>query len=146
MRLFDLELHFSVVQDAKNIIQTLFGNRVEVVIWYLSKKWQKQENTTETEVIRGENWKDFDAGMADRFCARFDSFLRTFDAFIVTHSPAFALIYERYNKPIIMINSCRYEQPYSFTQNFTNWQWVDEGLERLQRKGLLVAVSNNRAD
>jgi hypothetical protein len=48
MRLFDLELHFSVVQDAKNIIQTLFGNKVEVVIWYLSKKWQKQENTTET--------------------------------------------------------------------------------------------------
>jgi len=72
--------------------------------------------------------------------------LRSFDGFVVTHAPSFALIFEKYNKPIIMINSCRYEQPYSFTQNFANWQWVEEGLERMQRKGQLIAVSNNKAD
>ncbi len=50
--------------------------------------------------------------MIDAFVKEYDDLLKSFDGFIVTHTPVLALLYEKYNKPVIIVNSCRYEQPF----------------------------------
>jgi hypothetical protein len=84
--------------------------------------------------------------MIAEFQTMYDSFLSQFDGFIVTHTPVFCMLYEKYRKPILMINSCRYEQPYSWTADFHGWKWLSEGLRRMSDRGQLISVSNNKAD
>jgi hypothetical protein len=84
--------------------------------------------------------------MINQFCIKYDHILKTFDGFIVTHSPVFCLIFERYNKPIILINSCRYEQPYCWNNNLVNWNYLSHKLNHLFYKKILIPVSNNLAD
>ena len=40
-----------------------------------------------------------------------------YDGFVVTHSPVLCRLFERFNKPIILVNSCRYDQPYCHNHN-----------------------------
>ena len=40
-----------------------------------------------------------------------------YDGFVVTHSPVLCRLFERFNKPIILVNSCRYDQPYCWNHN-----------------------------
>ena len=64
----------------------------------------------------------------------------------MTHTPAFALLYEPYDKPVLVVNSCRYEQPFGFTRDRAGWEWLNAGLQRMSAKGQLALVSNNKAD
>ena len=52
----------------------------------------------------------------------------------------------KYGKPIIMINSCRYDLPFCWSKNYEMLQSYKECLKRLDQNGLLIAVSNNKAD
>jgi len=38
--------------------------------------------------------------------------LMDYDGFIVTHSPVFVRFFEHFKKPVILVNSCRYDQPF----------------------------------
>jgi hypothetical protein len=38
--------------------------------------------------------------------------LKKYDGFIVTHSPVFVRFFESLGKPVILINSCRYDTPF----------------------------------
>jgi hypothetical protein len=40
--------------------------------------------------------------------------LSKYDGFIVTHTPVFARLFERFEKPVILVNSCRYDQPFMY--------------------------------
>jgi hypothetical protein len=73
-------------------------------------------------------------------------FLSTFDGFIVTHNPSFVLLYESFNKPIIVVNTCRYEQPYRREQRPAGWKTLNGKLKELYDSGRITVVSNNRAD
>src|SRR5262249_14615217 len=67
-----------------------------------------------------------------------------YDAFIVTHTPAFALLYLPWGKPIIVVNSTRYEQP--FTLDPARWRWLDAELRDGVARGRIHVVSNNQGD
>lgn len=84
--------------------------------------------------------------MIENFVNEYREILETYDGFIVTHTPVFALLYESFNKPIIIINSCRYEQPFCFDKNFELWSYLNNTLIKLQNEKLLYIVSNNLAD
>jgi hypothetical protein len=56
------------------------------------------------------------------------------------------MIFEKYNKPIILINSCRYDIPFCWSNKLDVLQKYKECLYRLKDKNLLIAVSNNKAD
>jgi hypothetical protein len=98
------------------------------------------------DIINAHTWKNINKDMINNFVNRYKDFLSTFDGFIVTHTPVFCLLYETFNKPIILINSCRYEQPFSWNNNIDMWNYLNIKLKEMYNKDQLIAVSNNKAD
>jgi hypothetical protein len=43
---------------------------------------------------------------------RFRTELTKYDGFVITHTPVFARFHENFGEPVILINSCRYDQPF----------------------------------
>ncbi len=147
LRFFNLDLHISVIQDVKNILGHLYGPVIDITNWSISgHTWVFKQSPTSVDVINAQTWFNITPAMVAEFQARYDSFLAGFDGFIVTHTPVFCMLYEKYGKPIIMVNSCRYEQPFSRSGAIKSWIWLNQGLARMASKGQLVAISNNKAD
>jgi len=103
-------------------------------------------STTSVEHVNQNNWQNINEATVERFAAHYDAFLRSFDGFLVTHTPVFALLYEKFKKPIVIINSARYENPMGWVPDLVRWKWLNDGLKRLYAKGLLLVLSNNIAD
>lgn len=142
MRFFCMDLHISVIADFKSACPD-----VEVVDWCLSgHAWVMKRNQDYPDHINPATWKDLTPERIKLFQDKYDSFLKTFDGFIVGFCSAFAMIYEKYNKPILMLNAVRYDIPFCFTKNTTQLTRWKECLDRLNSHGLLTIVSNNKAD
>lgn len=137
-----MDLHISVIADFKNLHPD-----IEVVDWCLSgHAWVMNRPQDRPEHINPSTWQDLTPERIAQFQGRYDSFLKEFDGFIVAFASSFAMIYEKYNKPILMMNAVRYDIPYCTTkQPQMALQW-NECIHRLSQKGLLTIVSNNRAD
>lgn len=142
MRFFCMDLHISVIEDFKTACPD-----VEVVDWCLSgHAWVMKRPQEFPDHINPRTWKDLTPERMEAFRRRYDSFLKTFDGFIVGFCSAFAMIYEPYGKPILMLNAVRYDIPFCWTRNMTMRLRWNECLDRLNRHGLLTIVSNNKAD
>lgn len=142
LRFFNLDLHISVIADVKNIFERL-GH--EIVDWSISDHtWVFDKPKAQVEIINQNTWANLNQKMCDQFYERYKDFLDQFDGFIVTHTPAFALLYERCNKPIIIVNSTRYESP--FTRNPELWKLLNEYLKKGVKNNKIFIVSNNKGD
>lgn len=147
IKLFNIDLHISVIKDIQYIIKHLYEDKIEVTNWSLSRhSWVFNENSVYPDIINAETWKNIDKVMIDNFVNKYKDFLCTFDGFIVTHTPVFCLLYETFNKPIILINSCRYEQPFSWNNNIEMWNYLNIKLKYMYDKNQLITISNNKAD
>lgn len=142
MKLFNMDLHISVIADFKHLFPEL-----EITDWCMSgHSWVFGQPQKVPKHIHSHSWYGLNEDMICKFHKEYDEFLKTFDGFICGHPNGFIPIFEKYNKPIIMINSCRYDLPYCISKNYTMLQSYKECLHRLNEKGLLIAVSNNKAD
>ncbi len=57
-RIFNLDLHISVIQDFKNIMQTLFGSKIDITNWSISGHAKIFGKTTDAvDVINHSTWK-----------------------------------------------------------------------------------------
>lgn len=140
---FNLDLHISVIADVKYMLK----DRINIVDWSLSgHTWVMNSSPANVKIINTKSWINIDVNMIDKFQKTYDAFLRSFDGFIVGHPNVFVMLYEKYNKPIIMINSCRYDMPSCFTKNSSIIPELNNCLLRLQSKDLLTIISNNLAD
>jgi hypothetical protein len=140
---FNLDLHISVIADVKYILK----DRINIVDWSLSgHTWVMNSLPTNVKIINTSSWINININMIDEFQKTYDTFLKSFDGFIVGHPNIFVMLYEKYNKPIIMINSCRYDMPTCFTKNRSIIPELNNCLLRLESKGLLTIISNNLAD
>ena len=148
IRLFNLDLHISVIADFKDIVKKMYGDsQVEITDWSISgHTWVFGKSPKQTRHITQENWRHLNPKMIQDFVNEYRDELSQYDGFIVTHTPVFALLYESFRKPIIIINSCRYEQPFCWNGNLEMWHHFNSRLIQLERDGLLITVSNNRAD
>ena len=147
LRFFNLDLHISVIEDFKDICARLFGDRIEITNWSISgHNWVFGKPSPSVEIITAQTWHQISPAMISAFQTRYGEMLKTYDGFVVTHTPVFALLYEPYGKPIVMINSCRYEQPYCWTRNVDAWKDLNTRLRVMADRGQLIAVSNNKAD
>lgn len=141
-KLFNMDLHISVIADFKNIFPEF-----DITDWSLSgHTWVFGNKTATPEIINAGSWLNLNMKMISNFQERYDDFLKTFDGFICGHPNGFALLYEKYNKPIILINTCRYDLPFCMSKDIIILDEYHACLQRLLAKGLLIAVSNNRAD
>jgi hypothetical protein len=146
-KFFNLDLHISVIADVKNILHQLYGKDIEVTNWSISgHNWVFKQNTPTVQVINAHTWRGINIDMINKFHQVYDHILKEYDGFIVTHTPIFALLYEKYGKPIIMVNSCRYEQPFSWTGDINMWGYLNVALKRMWDNKQLIAISNNRPD
>ena len=146
MRLFNLDAHISVIADIENIFTHLYPE-LEITKWSVSgHTWVFDEQRDPVEVINHQTWKHIDHAMIEQFQQRYDNFLRTFDGFICGFPPVFSLLFEKYNKPIFMVNATRYEMPFCWDRNDEMQSYFEESLLAMQKRGQLIAVSNNKAD
>jgi len=144
---FCLDLHISVISDVKNIILRVYGNEIQITHWCISDHHDIiGMERANVEIVNHMTWKQITKEMIEQFQKKYWDFLSSFDFFIVTHSPVFALLYAPFGKPIICINSCRYEQPFSVLENFEMWRYLNSELYRLTQQGILTVISNNKAD
>lgn len=145
MKFFNFDLHTSVIADIKNVFSSI--SNIEIVNWCCDHNvWIFNERPTPVNIVNGNTWIWFDLSMVAKFHAEYDVFLSEFDGFIVGHPNAFALLYERYNKPVLVVNSWRYDMPFCYNGNMSMIQELHACFLRLQQKHLLYFVSNNRAD
>ena len=76
--------------------------------------------------------------MCDTFYERYQHELSVYDGFIVTHTPCFAMLYERWNKPVICVASTRYEHPFSDRKE--EWEDLNRYLAEKIDDGLLISL------
>jgi len=144
MRFFNLDLHISVIADVKNILE---AQGHEVINWSLSgHNWVFGKHPDSVDIINQATWKDISPDMIDAFCNKYGQFLSSFDGFIVAYPVCFAMIYERFNKPVIVVNCVRYDHPFCKPSKRGMRYMLHECLKRLYAKKLLYVVSNNLAD
>ena len=148
LRLFNMDLHISVIEDVKTHLQRYFGHAVNIVEWCISGHHhimnKEQKNPRH---INNSEWRLIDKERIRLFVEENQKFLSEFDGFIVTHSPVFALIYQSFNKPIYVVNSCRFDQPFGFGESKADMRkYLVRELKRMNDQGILRVVSNNKGD
>jgi hypothetical protein len=146
MKGFNLDLHVSVIADVIDILNRV-DPTIKITSWNMSgHSWVMKKTPAPVEIITPLEWRDLTKERIEEFHAKYDHFLSTFDFFVAGHPNEFAMIYEKYGKPIILVNTCRYDMPYCWTQNMNMLSEWNECLVRLQQKNLLTIFSNNKAD
>ena len=140
-KFLNIDFHISVIADVMNII----GDRVDIVNLSMSgHNWVMGKETANLKIMNARTWKGISQEMIDAFIKEYDEMLSSFDGFIVTHTPVLALLYKKYNKPVIIVNSCRYEQPFCWTKDNTKFEWLNSNLNEMKHN--LFIISNNKAD
>lgn len=143
--LFNIDLHISVMRD---LHQEMVKQKMASVRWSISgsNRFARPiyKISDPVEVLNSETWSELDSDLVSRFEDRYSAFLRKFDGFVVTHTPAFSQLYRNFNKPILVINSTRYEAPY--TAKPSAWNELDSYLVDSIAKRKMLLVSNNRGD
>lgn len=142
MKFFNIDLHISVIEDIKTIFSDL-GHQVDS--WSLSEhNWVFDRSSSNIDIINKHTWRNIDQSMCDQFYQRYKNELLGYDGFIVTHTPVFSLLFEKFNKPIICIASTRYEQP--FSNNEEKWSWLNNKLSSMIDAGQIIPIANNKYD
>jgi hypothetical protein len=143
--LFNIDLHISVMRDLN---QELIKQKIDSIRWSISGSNRfvrpLYKISDPVEVLNSDTWAGLDSDLISRFEERYSTFLRKFDGFVVTHTPAFSQLYRSFDKPILVINSTRYEAPY--TANPVSWNELDSYLVDSVAKKKMLLVSNNRGD
>jgi len=138
MKFFNIDFHISVVADLQHIFTNLGHQFDDWCLsghhWVLNKKkmdipllngWEK--------IIDKQLWNDF----ADTYPE-----LEKYDAFVCTYPPVFAMLYNNFNKPIIIHIPIRYEHP--FTQNRKNWEIWNQWLRDNMDSGKVIVACNSK--
>jgi hypothetical protein len=144
IRLLNIDLHISVITDVVHILKDIYGDNVEIKNHSISgHNWVFDRPTADVHIVNERTWKDINEDMINNFIEHYTPYFSNFDGFIVTHTPIFSLLYEKFNKPVIVVNSCRYEQPYSWKNDLVSWKWLNNKLKNMKN---LHIISNNKAD
>ena len=143
MRFYNVDLHISVIADMKSIFESLGHEVVDVSLsdhtWVLDKK------KGSVPMLDNGNWMRLSCDeMSELFYKEYYDDLKDYDAFIVTYPPPFALLYKKFNKPIIVNIPIRYEWPLTFRPE--EWSKFNQYLRDGVDSGQIVLVANNLTD
>lgn len=142
LKFFSVDVHLSVILDIKTIFESL-GHSVENhyvsgATWVIDRKFEPLAPITDS------NWNKLTPELVEEFYNQHKDYLNQFDVFIVTHSAIFSLLYEKFDKPIIFVNSTRYDN--EFITDPEKLDWLNKYLQDGVRKNRIFIVSNNKAD
>lgn len=145
MRFFCLDIHGSVSADVKNILEEL-GH--EVTVWFMPGPGYSQftfGRLHDDINFDFQSWVNADTpAIFDHFFEKNRDFLNQFDGYIVALCTSLAPLYEKTNKPIIVINAVKYEFP--FRHKTPIWEWLHAFLFKRVAANKLFLVANNKGD
>ncbi len=142
MKAFCMDVHISIIADFKDTFRS-----VEITDWCLSgHAWVFNRKQDTPLHINAQTWRNFNQEMIERFQVAYDSFLNTFDFFIVGYASCFAMLYEKYNKPIVMLNAVRSDIPFCWNLNSGMLADYKAAIRRMHDNGTLRIISNGKAD
>ena len=145
-RIFDLSLHQSVTHDILYTLRHLYGDIFEYINWNISLHNFFDAPSVDVEYVNEETWGDLSHESIKQFQGTYDTLLQTVDIFIVGHAPILSLLFEKYEKPILILNTCRYNQPFCWFPNPDFQSYFHRALTRMSLKRQAIIVSNNCAD
>jgi len=139
MKFFNIDCHISVISDIKNIF-TKLGH--EVYHWSLSgHNWIFNFEECNSPVINKYNWKNINEKMVDDFYLTHKNELDKYDAFVCCYPPIFLKLFEKFNKPIIVIAATRYDYP--VIDDPYRLKWLEDSLNNNDN---LILIANNEFD
>jgi hypothetical protein len=119
MKFFNIDLHIAVIEDLKRIFKSL-GSDIDSVnmsghafVFDRKPGWN--------DVVNQTNWQQLNPAMCEAFYNKHKNQLDKYDGFIVTYPPAFSLLFEKFNKPIIVYVPIRYETPFPPKPHLLQW-------------------------
>ena len=140
MNFYNLDMHISIIQDVRTIFSQM-GHTVKSDN-LSSHTWVNGEKTSANKVINQRNFREIDEKTCERFYKKYRKELNNFDAFVHSYPPVFALLFERFEKPIITIACTRFD----FPVNDRNFDWYTTRLQAMKKSGQLISVANNLLD
>jgi hypothetical protein len=142
MKLFNLDCHVSVIADIKKIYES-FGH--EVTSWSVSgHNWVFDRDPKQVEIVNQNTWMSLNDEMCEMFYEKYKDELKDYDGFICTYPLSFSMLYEKFNKPIILNIPIRYEVP--FHNDKVKWEKFNEYLRNGIDKGIIIPVANSEYD
>lgn len=139
MKFFNIDCHISVISDIKNIFEQL-GHKVDH--WSISgHRWVFNFDPCPSPVINENNWRSIDERMVDNFYQTHKQELDQYDAFICCYPPIFLKLFEKFNKPIIVIAATRYDYP--VIDEPKRLAWLEDSLNNNDN---LILIANNEFD
>lgn len=139
MKFFNLDCHVSVIADIKDIFENL-GHTVDQ--WSLSgHRWLFNIPECNSPIINENNWMYINEKMVDDFFNFHKNELDKYDAFICAYPPCFLKLFEKFNKPIIVIAATRYDYP--FIDDPKRLEWLEDSLNNNKN---LILIANNQFD
>jgi len=127
MKLFNIDLHISVIADLKRIF-TDVGHEVQDLClsghhWVMNRKKDCVKELSDDRYV-----KFIIAEKYDEFYEAHKKSLMPFDGFIATYPPIFARLYNKWKKPIILHAPIRYDFPiHGSPELLTKWNnWIKE--------------------
>lgn len=145
MKFFNIDQHVSVIADVAHIFKNL-GHQVDD--WSLSgHHWVVGKSKATIPLNDGTNLTCSGVctpEVCDSFYNQHKDTLNQYDAFIACYPAEFALLYEKWNKPIIVVNCIRYDHPNTFTPAIRDR--LNNFLKQKHAEGKLYYVCNNKGD
>ena len=120
MNFFNIDLHVSVIADLKAIFSKLGHTIVDRSL--SGHTWVFNRQQDHIKFINKDHWS-INEDLCNRFYNEYKNELKSYDGFICTYPPSFSLLYEKFNKPIIMQVPIRYDVP--FSQNAFLFEWFN---------------------
>ena len=141
MRFFSLDCHIGI-NDLKCIFERL-GHTLDV--WSISGHshllgWKKEN----PKFINAHTWKSLDHDLAFSFAKEYATHLSKYDGFVCFYPPSFSMIYDFFDKPIIVLAPIRSDVP--FAGNPRKSSDFYSFLENRIKEGKIIPIANNRVD
>ena len=145
MKFYNIDQHVSVIADVAHIFKYL-GHQVDDDSlsghsWVLGKPKPQIMLSDGTQLTcSGVCTQE----VCDKFYEANKERLSQYDGFISCYPIEFAMLYERFNKPIIAVNCIRYDHPNTF--NPTIRDRLNQFLKQKTTEGKLYYICNNKGD
>ena len=142
MKFFNLDLHISVIEDLKCIFKDL-GHQIDSVC-ISGHNFVFNRNPQQIETVTQQNWHMMDIRMCHNFYEKWKNILNQYDGFVVTYPPAFSLLYQYFDKPIIIQAPIRFDVP--FTKNPVLLKWFIDFLKKGIKEKRIILAANSLYD
>lgn len=142
MKFFNFDCHISVILDLKYIFEKL-GHTVHSKS-ISGHNWVLNREPDSMDIVNQHNWHNLDEEMCNNFYERYKDELSEYDGFICTYPLSFSLLYEKFDKPILLHIPIRYEVP--FQNKKQKWELFNDFLRRNIDTKKIIPVANSLYD